>query len=320
MRAASQLICLALLCCVAPQWVSANDDPQTDSPDLPPAQTAPAAYLGLMTDDATQGRPGLRVLNVVNNGPAYQGGVRSGDIIVSLQGQPVSSPAEMQAILEPLAPGAAVDFVINRFGTQQSLHVTLGHRPAGAPLGPAPVPSNDTPPGPNPQDWTFDQTIIQPRLLLGIRTLPMTPDVRALAKVPVEHGALVTEVLPGTPADRAGIQTQSIIVGVDNTEVRGPSDLSYVMAQAKPRQVLDIALYYLGEMHHVKVQLDDAPAVPQGLRPGETHGPLDVRNPPLNPEAEIEALRDQIQTLQARLAELMAQQKQPRSGKQGNLP
>lgn len=47
---------------------------------------------------------------------------------------------------------------------------------------------------------------------LGVTYLPMTPGVSAYYDLGVDSGALVTEVVSGSPADRAGVQVGDVIL------------------------------------------------------------------------------------------------------------
>ncbi len=81
-----------------------------------------------------------------------------------------------------------------------------------------------------------------PRGYLGIRFQPLVPRDREQYAV-AEGGALVVEVHPGQPADRAGIRPRDVILAFDGQPVRTAYDLHDWITQGPPgRQVqLDLS-------------------------------------------------------------------------------
>ena len=68
---------------------------------------------------------------------------------------------------------------------------------------------------------------------LGIVTQDVTPEMAKVLKLPQESGAITADVLPGGPADRAGLKIEDIIVGVNGSEIKRAHDLqSFIYGQA----------------------------------------------------------------------------------------
>jgi S1-C subfamily serine protease len=63
--------------------------------------------------------------------PADQGGVKDGDIIVSLDDKVIDEEHPLDAVLAQFSPGDTVSVVVLRDGQHITLKVTLGTRPAG---------------------------------------------------------------------------------------------------------------------------------------------------------------------------------------------
>jgi S1-C subfamily serine protease len=91
---------------------------------------AQRAYLGVTVATVVGG--GVRVTSVLKGGPADKGGIRPGDVIEAVGGQPTPTTEDLQAVLATLKPGQIVDvLVVHPDGTKATLSVTLGSQPGG---------------------------------------------------------------------------------------------------------------------------------------------------------------------------------------------
>lgn len=80
----------------------------------PPVPTGPRPWLGVQMEPAPAGARGVRVSGLSPNGPAAQAGLRVGDVIVSLGGQPVASADDLVARLERTSPGQELVIEVQR--------------------------------------------------------------------------------------------------------------------------------------------------------------------------------------------------------------
>ena len=74
---------------------------------------------------------GVIVTGVLQQGPAAQAGLRPGDIIVSINNQPVRDVSGLLGTVAGLAPGSVNDVVVERREGQAQLKVIPAKRPAG---------------------------------------------------------------------------------------------------------------------------------------------------------------------------------------------
>ena len=72
---------------------------------------------------------GVIITGVLQNGPAAQGGLKPGDVITAVAGQPVSNVAGLLGLVASLKPGEASKFALQRRDEKLEVSVTPGIRP-----------------------------------------------------------------------------------------------------------------------------------------------------------------------------------------------
>ena len=102
-------------------WIGV--EPSELSPEL--AQT-----FGVKTET------GVIIVGVLQNGPAAKSGIRPGDVILSVAGQPVGNMAELLGRVAGLKPGTASKFTLLRREKTLEIDVTPGTRPKPRPPAP----------------------------------------------------------------------------------------------------------------------------------------------------------------------------------------
>jgi S1-C subfamily serine protease len=91
------------------------------------------------------------------------------------------------------------------------------------------------------------------RAFLGLAagTRPLPP--RAAARLGLEHGLEVTSVVAGSPAARAGLRPEEVIVAVDGTPVAGIGDLQRLMTAARIDQRVRFTVLRQGDVVDVDI-------------------------------------------------------------------
>ena len=69
------------------------------------------------------------------------------------------------------------------------------------------------------------------RTALGVRTVPVDPNVQSRFRLPEPQGAFVIGVVQDLPASKAGVPPGSVIVAINNQPVRSPHDLTHLVAR-----------------------------------------------------------------------------------------
>jgi putative serine protease PepD len=99
--------------------------------DLVAGRTVQHAYLGVSVGTNTNGT-GAVIGTVRTGGPAAAAGVKSGDVVLAVNGKPVAAANELTSSIAALRPGDKATLKVQRGGSTLTLTVTLGTRPATA--------------------------------------------------------------------------------------------------------------------------------------------------------------------------------------------
>ncbi len=113
---------------------------------------------------------------------------------------------------------------------------------------------------------------------LGVVIQELTPDLaRQLGLSSANGGALVSEVAPGSPAEKAGLKVTDIITALDGKPVRTIRDLLRTIASAPVDAEIEITLLRDGKKQKLTARLEPQPA---GFRAGPPPGPVPGRPGP----------------------------------------
>ncbi len=164
---------------------------------------------------------GVLVNSVNSGGPADKAGVKTGDVIVQVNGKDVNDPNSLRNEIAGLTPGVEVTLTILRDGNQQQVRVKLGE------LTPEAARAN--------RQGGGDEGSAK----LGITVSPLTPE-RA-AQLGLRRGAtgvVIDEVDPQGPAAQAGIEAGDVIQEVNRQPVRTPADVRNALGRSGERTPL----------------------------------------------------------------------------------
>lgn len=216
------------------------------------------AFLGVQLGEETE-RPegGARVTRVVDGSPATEAGIREGDIVVEFEGAVIRDPQALTQRIHARRPGDTVTLTVIRDGVDQILEVELGRRSdrtrysVGVPpsvmvvpeyrlVEPLPTLDADEFPELDPEDLLEGlelkglsqfKTYMEPltwwshKPSLGVQLVETTPELREHLGGTEEAGVLVSKILSGMPAQKAGLLVGDLIVSVDGEPVASSNEL-----------------------------------------------------------------------------------------------
>jgi S1-C subfamily serine protease len=83
-------------------------------------------FLGVSVDDASTGRAGAVITEIIPGTSAEEAGLEVGDVVIRLGGVTVQSRGDLVAQVRAHRPGSTIEVVVLRDGTQMTFEVTLG--------------------------------------------------------------------------------------------------------------------------------------------------------------------------------------------------
>lgn len=90
------------------------------------------------------------------------------------------------------------------------------------------------------------------RGIFGVRSEPVSRDLAVLLELPDINGVVVTEVIAGSEADKAGMRIDDVIIEVDGREVANSEDLGTKIALLRVGQEFDLTVIRDGEEFQVR--------------------------------------------------------------------
>ena len=165
---------------------------------------------------------GILVADVSPKSPADEGGLKRGDVILAINGEPVKSATQLRLMVAELAPGTRIKIGLLRQGQAKDVTVTLAERP-----------KTD-----QAQSGGKSEPQEQQSNKLGLALQDMTPDIASQLGYENEKGALVADVAPGSPAEDAGLQRGDLIQEVNRQAVLNVRDFDRAIRAFKSGDVV----------------------------------------------------------------------------------
>ena len=95
---------------------------------------------------------------------------------------------------------------------------------------------------------------------LGVRSGPITEEDKDALKLKTKKGAIIGEVEPDTPAEKAGLKKYDVIVEVSGKPVKDHQDLMFKIAEIEPGTKIEIKVIRGGKEKIITVTLVERPS------------------------------------------------------------
>jgi len=190
------------------------------------------AWLGIEPVDITEEMAkqldisrGVLISKVIEDSPAEKAGLLRGDILYEFDHREVKDTDHLTTFIQKLEPGERVKIGLFRNDDRLVFYVYLGERQSisnnTSVLQVSGTSSSD-------QQW-------------GIVISELVPTIRSTYGIPdFENGVIVLMVIPGTPADLAGIRKGDLIRNVNQVKINHMSDFFQAIQAADSKMVLNI--------------------------------------------------------------------------------
>ena len=178
----------------------------------------------LATSFGLKDQKGALVSQVVHGGPAEKAGIEQGDVIIEFDGKEITTSNDLPRNVASTPVGKAVTVKVVRSGKVLDRQVRIGE-----------LAEKDV------------QARIPTRAPLGMTVQNLTPEVARGLGLKGETGVVVSNVVPGSPAARAGIRPGDVIRQVNQKPVKDVEDFTDKIDKAKDQEKTLLFLIQRGE-------------------------------------------------------------------------
>ena len=171
----------------------------------------------------------MLVSSVAKGGPAEQAGIKTGDIITSVDGQSIKDGDDLVNIITARHPGSTAKIGYLRNGQQQSATVTIQDRTktVGSLTGQNNAPNQN---GPGEEQSGPDK--------LGVTAVNLPQQLTSKGV----HGVLIQQVKPGSFADEIGLAQGAVINEINKTPINNKSDYTAAVSALKSGQDVVVSI------------------------------------------------------------------------------
>lgn len=178
------------------------------------------AYLGIFPQDVTpaiakafgeKDPSGVLVSDVSPNSPAQAAGLQRGDIVLEVNGKPMTDSNQLRMTISMMQPGSEAKLKVVHGGSQRELTIKLRELPTE-------------------QAENNNQTDDQQRASAGIEVANLTPDMAQQLNLPATTtGVVVKRVNPSSPLADSGLREGDVVQEVNHQPVKNVSDFYNAM-------------------------------------------------------------------------------------------
>ncbi|HAG78270.1 MAG TPA: serine peptidase [Pseudomonas sp.] len=178
---------------------------------------------------------GALVAQVMDGGPAARGGLRVGDVILSLNDKPIVMSADLPHLVGALKPGSTARMEVVRDGDRKMLDVKIGAMPEE---GEAVAASGGG------QERSDNR--------LGVKVTELTDEQKKSLDLP--GGVVITEILNG-PAAMIGLRPGDVITHLNNKAINSAATFARVAEQLPKNRSVSMRVLRQGRASFITFKL-----------------------------------------------------------------
>jgi serine protease Do len=129
--------------------------------------------------------------------------------------------------------------------------------------------------------WVADQLITKgevKRAYLGVKIRAAEGKLAKVLNVPAGQGAIVNDVMTGSPAAKAGVQSQDVILDFNGEKVAGTKELQGIVEKLAVGKTYNMTVIRDGKQLTLPVMVEEMPRLDSALaRDDEEHGSADEK-------------------------------------------
>jgi len=195
--------------------------------------------------DATQAKAlglpearGALISSVGKDHPADKAGIRQGDVVLEVNGEPVNDSKDLLARIAGLMPGDKAKLTLWRGDKRITKTVTLGER------------GERTMAAMQPQQPQAAANV------LGMALHPVGEREASALGLDAPQGLIVVEVAPNSPAAAEGVRQGDVILQANQQDVNSPAELEGVINRDKNRGAVMLLIKRQGQNLFVALPLE----------------------------------------------------------------
>ncbi|MGO9243961.1 MAG: DegQ family serine endoprotease [Verrucomicrobiia bacterium] len=164
---------------------------------------------------------GALISDVDSKGPSAKSGLKAGDVIVGLNGKPISGPNELRLQVAEMAPGSVAHLQVVSNGTSHETDVKLGELPENASKTSSLQQGSATGP------------------LAGVQVEALTSETAQQLNLPADTKGVVVDSVPAdSAAAAAGLQRGDVILQINRKPVTSVGEYEQALKQAGDKQAI----------------------------------------------------------------------------------
>ena len=205
-------------------------------------ESGTTSYLGVDISDVTTERlaalklkeeKGVEVTMVDQDAPAGKAGLKEHDVILSMNGTPIESGAQLRRMIHETPPGRVVTLGVSRDGSSMTVKVQLADKHKEFAMGPKSKDFHfDIPEihvSPDIDIPAINMVMVTSSARSGLMLENITPQLGEFFGVKNGNGVLVRSVEKGSRAEKAGFRAGDVIVKVNDQAVHDTSDFTHAV-------------------------------------------------------------------------------------------